>query len=885
MTATDTTMTLNRPTKKADVNTSQHTPMMQQYLSIKSNYPEILVFYRMGDFYELFYEDARKAARLLSITLTSRGQSAGQPIPMAGIPYHAVEGYLAKLIKLGESAVICEQVGDPAAGKGPVERKVSRIITPGTVTDEALLEERQESLLAAIASYGKAPAQIWGIAYLDLSTGRFKVLEVDQENALLNELDRINPAELLTAEDSPLSAHERLTKRIKIRPPWHFNIETATRLLTEQFTTHDLSGFGCEAMPAAITAAGCLLNYVQETQRSALPHIQGLTVENLDEAILIDAASRRNLELEISLSGDTRNTLLNIIDSTCSAMGSRNLKRWFRRPLRNQQTAAERHLAIDELIRNIDYETLRGHLRQIGDIERICSRISLKSARPRDLAALRQTLANLPDIRKFIANRDSVLLQQLYTNIDEHRAVLELLNRAIIENPPMLIRDGGVIAYRYDAELDELRELSQNANAFLSDLETRERARSGLSNLKVSYNKIHGYYIEINRTQADKVPQDYIRRQTLKGVERYITPELKAFEDKVLSARERALTKEKELYDALLDTLLLYIGSLQNTALALAGLDTLAAFTERAVTLDYVAPEFTTKSGIQIEAGRHPVVEQVLTEAFTANDTRMDEKASMLMITGPNMGGKSTYMRQNALIVLMAYSGAYVPARKVQLGPVDRIFTRIGASDDLAGGRSTFMVEMTEAANILHNATPNSLVLMDEIGRGTSTFDGLALAWACAEYLANHLRAFTLFATHYFELTRLPEQHRNICNIHLDAIEHGDKLIFMHTVKNGPANQSYGIQVAQLAGLPKAVIENAKQHLHQLEQQSIVETKNRHQLSLFERPLSTQMPSPQYKPSHSENRLMQKLKEAKPDELTPKQALDLVYEWVKLAKT
>lgn len=885
MTATDTTMTLNRPTKKADVNTSQHTPMMQQYLRIKSDYPEILVFYRMGDFYELFYEDARKAARLLSITLTSRGQSAGQPIPMAGIPYHAVEGYLAKLIKLGESAVICEQVGDPAASKGPVERKVSRIITPGTVTDEALLEERQESLLAAIASYGRAPAQIWGIAYLDLSTGRFKILEVDKENALLNELDRINPAELLTAEDNPLSAYERLKKHIKIRPLWHFNIETATRLLTEQFATHDLSGFGCEAMPAAITAAGCLLNYVQETQRSALPHIQGLTVENLDEAILIDAASRRNLELEISLSGDTRNTLLNIIDSTCSAMGSRNLKRWLRRPLRNQQTAAERHLAIDELIRNIDYETLRGHLRQIGDIERICSRISLKSARPRDLAALRQTLANLPDIRKFIANRDSVLLQQLYTNIDEHEAVLELLNRAIIENPPMLIRDGGVIAYRYDAELDELRELSQNANAFLSDLETRERARSGLPNLKVSYNKIHGYYIEINRTQADKVPQDYIRRQTLKGVERYITPELKAFEDKVLSARERALTKEKELYDALLDTLLLYIGSLQNTALALAGLDTLAAFTERAVTLDYVAPEFTTKSGIQIEAGRHPVVEQVLTEAFTANDTRMDEKTSMLMITGPNMGGKSTYMRQNALIVLMAYSGAYVPARKVQLGPVDRIFTRIGASDDLAGGRSTFMVEMTEAANILHNATPNSLVLMDEIGRGTSTFDGLALAWACAEYLANHLRAFTLFATHYFELTRLPEQHRNICNIHLDAIEHGDKLIFMHAVKNGPANQSYGIQVAQLAGLPKAVIENAKQHLHQLEQQSIMETKNRHQLSLFERPLSTQMPSPQYKPSHSENRLMQKLKETKPDELTPKQALDLVYEWVKLAKT
>lgn len=836
----------------------------------------------MGDFYELFYEDARKAARLLNITLTSRGQSAGQAIPMAGVPYHAAEAYLAKLIKLGESVVICEQVGDPATSKGPVERKVTRIITPGTVTDDILLEERQESLLAAIAGYGK-PA-IWGVAYLDLSTGRFKVLEIESENALCNELDRINPAELLISEDHRLiSGYERLENRIKTRPPWHFNLETATRLLTEQFATHDLSGFGCQAMPAAIIAAGCLLNYVQETQRSALSHIMDLRVESLDDAILIDAASRRNLELESSLSGDSGNTLLGIIDNTCSAMGSRNLKRWLRRPLRNQTMAAERHQAVAELINLINYEALRENLRHVGDIERISSRIALKSAKPRDLAALRQTLSNLPTLRHFISKANSTLLLQLYTNIGEHPDVLNLLDRAIVENPPMLIRDGGIIAKGFDAELDELRELSQNANAFLTDLENRERACSGLPNLKVSYNKIHGYYIEISRAQADKVPQNYIRRQTLKGVERYITPELKSFEDKVLSARERALAKEKELYDTLLDTLLNHINALQNTALSLAELDTLAAFAERAITLDYVTPEFTAESGIQIVAGRHPVVEHVLTETFTANDTQLDEKNTLLVITGPNMGGKSTYMRQNALIVLLAYSGAYVPARNVRLGPIDRIFTRIGASDDLAGGRSTFMVEMTEAANILHNATPNSLVLMDEIGRGTSTFDGLSLAWACAEYLVSEVRALTLFATHYFELTRLPDQYPTVRNIHLDAIEYGDKLVFMHAVKNGPANQSYGIQVAQLAGLPRTVIETAKQHLSRLEQQTTT-TQNRRQLNLFDLPTESDKPQPESKLTRSESKLILELKNTNPDELSPKQALNLVYTWVKLAR-
>ncbi|MDE1984778.1 MAG: DNA mismatch repair protein MutS, partial [Gammaproteobacteria bacterium] len=688
---------------------NDHTPVMRQYLRVKAEHPDILVLYRMGDFYELFYDDARKASRLLDITLTQRGQSAGAPIPMAGVPYHQLDNYLAKLVKLGESVAICEQIGDPAAAKGPVERKVVRIVTPGTVTDEGLLEERRDNLLAAL----HMQAAHYGIAALDLGSGRFTLLEVDGDEALAAELERLKPAELLFSEDAMLPRALSERPGARRRPPWHFDAGAATRLLTTQFKTRDLAGFGCEDLPAAVAAAGALLQYVQETQRTALPHITGLSVERRDEALILDAATRRNLEIETSFSDRPEHTLAGVMDRTVTSMGARLLRRWLSRPLRDHALLRQRYHAVATLQEDRCYEALRETLNGIGDLERILARVALKSARPRDLAQLRYALGELPGLQAQLKPLDSPLITSLAGDTGEHPEVHALLRKAIIENPPALVRDGGVVADGYDAELDELRKLSEHADQFLADLESRERTRSGISTLRVNYNRVHGYYIEVTRAQAEKVPADYLRRQTLKGVERYITPELRSFEDKVLSARERALAREKALYDELLDKLIEQLGGLQKTAAALAELDVLANLAERADALKFTAPELTDAPALHIEAGRHPVVEQVIDTPFVPNDLELDEQRRMLIITGPNMGGKSTYMRQAALIAILAHIGSFVPAAHAVIGLLDRIFTRIGASDDLAGGRSTFMVEMVETANILNNATDQSLVLMD----------------------------------------------------------------------------------------------------------------------------------------------------------------------------
>ncbi len=856
-------------------NPQTHTPMMQQYLRIKAEYPDMLVFYRMGDFYELFYTDAEKAARLLDITLTKRGQSAGQPIPMAGVPYHAAENYLARLVRQGESIAICEQIGDPATSKGPVERQVVRVVTPGTVTDEALLEERRDNLLGALI---EAEAG-FGLAILDLCSGRFQLQQLDSREALAAELERLRPVELLVAEDHPtpdcLSQQRGITKR----PIWHFDLETAQRLLTKQFGTKDLAGFGCADQPLGVIAAGALMQYVSETQRSSLPHISGLSVERRDDSVIIDAATRRNLELEHSLGGQSQNTLCGILDRTATAMGSRMLRRWINRPLRDVDQIRGRHAAIGALLETGKYSELHDELQGVGDIERILSRIALKSARPRDLSTLAASLARLPQLLQLLAGLDSQLLTHLATAAGAHPDVVELLEDAIIENPPMLIRDGGVIAPGYDAELDKLRNLSSNSEQYLLDLEQRERERTGISNLKVSYNRVHGYYIEISRLQSDAVPDEYVRRQTLKSAERFIIPELKKFEDQVLSARERSLSREKALYDTLLERLQTYISRLQTCANALAALDVITTFAERAQGLDLCEPQLDGQPGISIRDGRHPVVERVSDTPFVPNSVEFNDQRRILIITGPNMGGKSTYMRQIALIVLLAYAGSYVPAANARIGPIDRIFSRIGASDDLAGGRSTFMVEMEETANILHNATENSLVLMDEVGRGTSTFDGLSLAWSCGVELATGIRAYTLFATHYFELTTLPDEYPGIANVHLDAVEHGDSIVFLHAVTEGPANQSYGLQVAALAGVPRGIIQRARTRLRELEQSAQQHAEQQiNQLSLFGADGDD-------KDSVGEdNAVLHELRSIDPDELTPRQALEQLYRLKRLSE-
>ena len=856
---------------------SSHTPMMQQYLRLKAQHRNELLFYRMGDFYELFYEDARQASKILDITLTARGKSDGVDIPMCGIPYHAADRYLARLVEAGVSVAICEQIGDPATSKGPVERQVVRIITPGTLSDEALLGERSDSILMAITGTHSADPHTahFGLAWMDIASGRFVLSEVASAQGMLAEIERVRPSELLLNEEIPALQALESRRGARRRPVWEFDLESSRRALNQHFGTRNLLGFGCEDLDQALQAAGCLLAYARETQRSQLPHIQGLQLEQPADSLILDAASRRNLELDRNLGGGTENTLMSVLDHTATPMGGRLLNRWLHRPLRDLQVLRERQQSVATLIDQYRFETLHPLLHEIGDIERILARVGLRSARPRDMARLRDALLALPRLQSAITGilgqSDAPRLAQLQTQIADYPVLAGLLARAILQNPPVVIREGGVIAEGYDAELDELRNLSSNAGQFLIDLEVREKQRTNLSTLKVGYNRVHGYFIEVSKAQAEQMPADYQRRQTLKNAERFITPELKLFEDKVLSANSKALAREKALYDELLETVAEDLGSLLRSAAALAELDVLSNFAERARSLDLCQPELVAQPGILIEQGRHPVVEQVTDGVFVANDVLFDSQRQMLIITGPNMGGKSTYMRQTALIVLLAFTGSFVPARRACIGPIDRIFTRIGSSDDLAGGRSTFMVEMSETANILHNATASSLVLMDEVGRGTSTFDGLSLAWASAVYIAEKLQAWTLFATHYFELTALPERYPSIHNVHLDAAEHQDGIVFLHAVKPGPANQSYGLQVAQLAGVPASVIRQARDKLQQLERESMHnapagdarKTQAPIQSELFAEP-----------PPHP---VLDALAALNPDELSAREALDLLY--------
>lgn len=845
-----------------------HTPMMQQYLKLKAEHPEILLFYRMGDFYELFFDDAKKASRLLDISLTKRGQSAGQPIPMAGVPHHAVENYLAKLVQLGESVAICEQIGDPATSKGPVERKVIRIVTPGTVTDEALLEERQDNLLAAIWQDKNGA---FGYATLDITSGRFRVTEMPDSESMIAELQRTHPAELLYPETFESMTLIERQQGLRRRPIWEFEPETAKQQLNLQFGTRDLTGFGVENAHLALCAAGCLLQYVKDTQRTALPHIRSITMERPQDSIILDAATRRNLELTQNLAGGTDNTLASVLDLCVTPMGSRMLKRWIHSPLRQREQLIKRQDAISAL--QPLYFELQPFLRQVGDLERVLARLALRSARPRDLSRMRHAFQQYHDIHQVLEQADMPYIKELQKRISQFDELCELLEHAIVETPPVLVRDGGVIASGYNAELDEWRALADGASDYLDKLEIREREKWGIDTLKVGFNGVHGYYIQVSRGQSNLVPMHYVRRQTLKNAERYIIPELKEYEDKVLTSKGKALAIEKMLYEEIFEKLLPHLAALQSSAEALAETDVLSNLAERAESLNYTRPELSEKTGILITGGRHPVVEQVLSEPFISNPLQLSPQRRLLIITGPNMGGKSTYMRQAALITLLAYIGSFVPAEKALIGPVDRIFTRVGASDDLASGRSTFMVEMTETANILHNATENSLVLMDEIGRGTSTYDGLSLAWACAENLANRIKAMTLFATHYFELTTLPEKLEGTANIHLDAVEHGDTIAFMHSVQEGAASKSYGLAVAALAGVPKEVIRRAKQKLKELEMLSgnsgsgHVETS---QLMLLT----------EAEPSEIELAL----DKIDPDALTPRQALEQLYRLKEMAK-
>ncbi|MCB4361930.1 DNA mismatch repair protein MutS [Quatrionicoccus australiensis] len=848
-------------------------PMMRQYMGLKAAHAQDkLMFYRMGDFYELFFEDAEKAARLLDITLTTRGQSAGQPIKMCGVPFHAAEQYLARLVKMGESVVICEQIGDPATSKGPVERAVARIVTPGTLTDAALLDDRRDSWLLALCVHRNTV----GLARLNLASGEFILTETGNEQ-LAATLERIRPAEILYPEswvpDVPLEGARTR------QPDWYFEVDSAKRLLCDHFKVASLAGFGAEGLRPAVAAAGALLQYAQTTQAGNLPHLRALTVELEGAYLGLDTATRRNLELTETLRGQPSPTLFSLLDNCVTSMGARLLRHTLHHPLRERAIPAARHAAVEGLLE--DYGRIAGEVRRelrgIGDIERIAGRIALKNARPRDLASLRDSLARLPALRAPLVEQPSPLLQQLCHEMQTPAAALDLLIRSIAAEPAAQIRDGGAIAPGYDAELDELRSLNDNCGAFLVDMEVRERERTGINSLKVEFNKVHGFYIEVTHANTDKIPDDYRRRQTLKNAERYITPELKAFEDKALSAQERSLAREKLLYEGILNELAPAIPTLQVIAGAVAQLDLLAGFADTALKRNWSRPEFADEIGLTVQAGRHPVVEAEMAnsaDTFIANDVLLAENRRLLLITGPNMGGKSTYMRQTALIALLAHIGCYVPAERVVLGPLDRIFTRIGASDDLASGRSTFMVEMTEAAAILHHATANSLVLMDEIGRGTSTFDGMSLAFAILRHLIDKNRCLTLFATHYFEMTRLSHEYSELANVHLDAVEHNDRIVFMHSVEEGPANQSYGIQVAALAGIPNAVVRAARKQLREFEQRATVDPL---QPDLF----AQGEPEPFEAEPHP---VLEQLSGIDPDSLTPREALDALYALKKLLK-
>ncbi|RLA14377.1 MAG: DNA mismatch repair protein MutS [Gammaproteobacteria bacterium] len=836
--------------------------MMRQYLGISEQHPQALLFYRMGDFYELFYDDAVEASAILGIALTSRGQSAGQKIPMCGVPVRALDQYLARLVTAGKSVAICEQLSEPGKGKGPVERGVVRVVTPGTLVEDELLDQHRDNRLVAISG----TVDDFGLACVELSSGRFTLQQGAGDELLAGELARLDPAELLKAEGADFSAAvAQFDSKIVERPSWHFDPQSAERVLCRQYGTVDLDGFGCSGKVQAVAAAGALLCYLQDTQKSALPHLQGLQLEQIDDAVLIDAATRRNLEIDTSLSGNDRATLTGVLDRCVTNMGSRLLRRWLNRPLRDHAILNDRFHAVTVIAEAQGWEPLQGLLKQTGDLERILARIALGSAKPRDLAVLRDTLAQMPGLHQLIDPLDSPLVRNIRQRAAEFPQLLQTLQRALHADLPVRLSDGGVIAEGYDSALDELRLIGRDAGSLLADIETRERERTGISTLKVGYNRVHGYYIEVSRARPGELPEDYQRRQTLKHAERYVIPELKVLEEKVLTARERIHALERELYDALLATIIDQLIELQICAGALAELDLLANFAERADSLDYVRPILNDQPGIEIEAGRHPVVEQISNEVFIENSLSLTPERRMMLITGPNMGGKSTFMRQNAVIVLMAYAGCYVPARSAMIGPIDRIFTRIGASDDLAGGRSTFMVEMSEAANILHNATANSLVLLDEIGRGTSTYDGLSLAWAIADYLVKKVHALTLFATHYFELTALAEEQEGVENLHLEALEHAGKIIFMRQVKPGPASESYGLQVAALAGVPASVVAFARERLNEFDRSvpvAPVRQPEHGQMSLFENPVHP---------------VVDELRLADLDDMTPREAHALLY--------
>lgn len=883
----------NSPTEKI-------TPMMQQYLSIKAEYPDMLVFYRMGDFYELFHSDAEKAARVLGITLTARGSSGGQPIKMCGVPFHSLEGYLAKLVKIGESCAICEQIGDPATSKGPVERKVMRVVTPGTLTDADLLPEKAERPLLAMCIISQRKVCTAGLAWLSLASGSLKLMEFSGDSRTVNtrmqqELERIAPAEILRGDNADLF-EEAVHCHVNRVPDWHFDVVSGHKSLLDQLGVATLTGFGADGLGAAFGAAGALLRYAQSTQGRGLQHVRSLSTETESEFIGLDAATRRNLELTETIRGQESPTLFSLLDHCRTAMGSRLLRYWLHHARRDQGIARSRHEAIAALAQADATGGLSHTLAQVPDIERITTRIALLSARPRDLASLRDGVKQLPALRHGLQRAltdPNGLLNAIHTDLSSPEECLDLLVRAVAPEPANMVRDGGVFARGFDAELDELRALSENAGQFLVDLETRERARTGIANLRVEYNKVHGFYIEVTHGQTTKVPDDYRRRQTLKNAERYITPELKAFEDKALSAQDKALAREKMLYDQLLADLAPFIGCLQTISKALSQLDALVSLTDHALRHNWCAPQLVDGPCINIVEGRHPVVENQI-ERFIANDCRFVDDRRLLLITGPNMGGKSTFMRQVALITLLAYVGSYVPATSATIGPIDRIFTRIGATDDLAGGRSTFMVEMTESAAILNGATEHSLVLMDEVGRGTSTFDGLALAWAIARHLIDTSRSFSLFATHYFELTQLPESHPTAANVHLSAVEHKDSIVFLHAVQDGPASQSYGLQVAQLAGVPQTVIKAARKHLARLEAQALDATP---QLDLFAAPATDANDEPasadgaagggngNVNPTPAMRELLDALDDLDPDALTPREALDRLYQLKRLTET
>ncbi len=849
---------------------SAHTPMMRQYLKIKADYPDILLFYRMGDFYELFYDDAEKAARLLDITLTARGKSDGSPIPMAGVPWHSADQYLARLLKQQVSVAICEQIGDPATSKGPVERKVVRVITPGTLTEETLLADREENITAALfENNGRT-----GIATLEISSGRFKGYEIESREQLDSELMRFNAAEILVGENQVNLFN--LGNETTI-PDWYFDTARATHILCDLFSTRTLEPFDCHRHPLATRSAGALIHYIRDLREQTIPHIREIEFESPDSAIVIDAVTRANLEIEKSQSGQNALSLVGLFDRCATPMGGRMLRRWFNGPTRNVDELRKRHDGVEWLLDNQRYTELKPLLKQVGDIERILARVAMKSARPRDLVRLKIALGVLPALNKLIDDTPSALIDSLKKRLRPRPKIWKLLDSAVKEDCPAMIRDGGVLRDDYDPELGQLRHLQRDSGDFLIDLEGREKQRTGIGNLRVRYNRVHGYYIEIPRSQSEQAPKEYIRRQTIKNAERYITTELKEFEDKILSAKSKALAREKWLYDQLLETLIPEAPELLQCANNLATMDCLGNFAECAAVLQLTRPELVDYTSLSIREGRHPVIEQVLENRFITNSIDLDEQSRMQIITGPNMGGKSTYMRQVAIITLLAHTGCFVPAGSARIGPIDRIYTRIGSADDLAGGRSTFMVEMTEMAHILRNATRNSLVLVDEIGRGTSTYDGLSLAWACARYLANRVRSFTLFSTHYFELTALADHLPGVDNFHLDAVEHGQDIVFLYSVKEGPASQSYGLQVARLAGIPDEVIEESRTRMQALEERYVggaesedVDTDR--QTSLFSGNRFNE------EQGAEEQAVIARLREFPTDETSPLEALNMLYE-------